>query len=235
MRIIALIAGLLLAPVIERPLTVCFRAATARERFSPRLASASAEIIDRVAVSIENTVITESELLRQIRLTAFLNDAKPDFSSEKKRETADRLIEQTVVRREIATTRYATDVDKVSGQLYGNLRERYKTDDEYRRALAAYGISDEDVREAFRWQSTLLEFIDARFRPGIQIPEAEIREHYENEVRPKATANQPLKYEDVREDIERILVEQRVDNALDRWLGQARTQIRIRFKEEVFK
>ena len=42
-------------------------------------------------------------------------------------------------------------------------------------------------------------------------------------------------FEDAEKDIEKILTAQRVDNALDRWLGQARTQSRIRYTQEVFQ
>ena len=44
-----------------------------------------AEIIDRVAVVVGKRVITESEIVREIRLTAFLNGAPLDFSAASKR------------------------------------------------------------------------------------------------------------------------------------------------------
>ena len=42
-------------------------------------ALAQAVIIDRVAVSVGNRVITESDIVREIRVTAFLNGAEPDL------------------------------------------------------------------------------------------------------------------------------------------------------------
>ena len=38
-----------------------------------------------------------------------------------------------------------------------------------------------------------------------------------------------------RDEIEAMLTEQRVNSALDRWLGQSRTQTQIRFREEAFQ
>jgi glycine betaine/choline ABC-type transport system substrate-binding protein len=128
-------------------------------------AFACAEIIDRIAVTVNSRVITESEILRQIRLTAFLNAEKPDFSAQSKRRTADRLVEQALVRREIETTRYITS-SGTSKPLYDEIRKRYKDEAAYRRALAEYGIEDQDVRNALDWQATLLEFVSVRFRPG---------------------------------------------------------------------
>ena len=68
---------------------------------------AGAEIIDRVAVTVDKRVITESEIVRQIRITAFLNNEQPDFSASSKRVTADRLVEQVLIRRELESTRYS--------------------------------------------------------------------------------------------------------------------------------
>jgi hypothetical protein len=197
--------------------------------------SAASEVIDRIAVTVENSVITESELLRHIRLTALLNGAKPDYSSASKREIADKLIEQTIIRREINTTRYMATNMKKAESLYEEFRARFKTAAAYEAALRESSVTDGEVRDAFLWQSTLLEFIDVRFRPGIQVPENEIRDYFETEVKPKAAPGREIAFDDVRDDIEEILTEQRVDNALDRWLGQARTQMRIVFKDEVFE
>src|SRR5256885_916748 len=61
------------------------------------LCACRAEIIDRVAVVVGNRVITESEILREVRLTAFLNGAPLDFSAASKRKTAERLVEQRLI------------------------------------------------------------------------------------------------------------------------------------------
>ena len=196
-------------------------------------AAAPAEIIDRIAVTVDRKVITESEILRQIRITAFLNGEEPDFSSENKRRTAERLVEQALIRREIDTSRYTTGTETASQPLYENVRERFGSAAGYETALAKYGITNQEVKAALEWQATLLEFIEVRFRPAVQVPEAEIRQYYESEVLSKAGQQPP--FEAAREQVEAILTQQYVAHALDRWLGQARTLTRIRFKEEVFR
>lgn len=193
---------------------------------------APAEIIDRIAVAVDKRVITESEIMRQIRITAFLNNQASDFSASNKRTTADRLVEQILIRRELESSRYATPGAATSVS-YKELKTRFRDDAEYKHALAKYGITDTDVREALEWQAALLDFIELRFRPGIQIPESDLREYYEQQ-RTQNPGKLP-EYEDAKDDIEKILTSQRVDNALDRWLGQARTQSSIRYTQEVFR
>jgi hypothetical protein len=195
-------------------------------------AIASAEVIDRVAAAVGFSVITESEILRQIRITAFLNGEQPDYSGDTKREAAGRLVEQMLIRREIATTRYALSTEARGDAAWANIRGRASSDAEWQQLLGRYRLTEADIREALDWQATFLEFVEVRFRPGVQVPEEEVREYYDAEV-----ANKPgaPPFEDAKADIEQIMTQQRVDRALDRWLGQARTQIRIVFREEVFQ
>jgi hypothetical protein len=192
----------------------------------------SAEIIDRIAVSVDKRVITESEVMRQIRITAFLNSEKPDFSPANRRAMADKLVEQLLIRRELEGSTYAS-LPATANNTYELVKQRFKTPDEYAKALAQYEVSDADIRKALEWQATLLSFVDIRFRPGVQIPASEIREYYDQQVAQSPGKLPP--FDEAKADIEEILTSQRVDSALDRWLGQARTQSRIRYMREVFQ
>jgi hypothetical protein len=199
-----------------------------------------AEIIDRVAVIVGDAVITESEITRQIRITAFLNGEKPDFSPESKRTAADRLVEQALIRKEIEASKFTqATVPEYEPAFEVFRKSRYASDAAYAQALAAYGITDADVKEHFQWQTTLLKFIDIRFRPGVQVPDADVQDYYQHQFLVEWTRTNkgapPPPLEEARDDIEKILSSQRTDNALDRWLGQARTQTRIVYRDEAFR
>lgn len=194
-----------------------------------------AEIIDRVAVSIDNAVIPVSEVLRQIRITALLNKEEPNLSRESRREAAERLVNQFLIRREINISRYAANNGEQTDILFRNFRARYKSDAEFNAALSKYGLTQTDLRNAFTWQATFLDFIEVRFRPGITIPEEEIRSAYDEQLRDKSSPEATMSFEEARPKLEQVIIQQRVDNALDRWLGQAMTQSRIVYREEAFK
>jgi hypothetical protein len=129
----------------------------------PMLAAlfAPPDIIDRIAVSVGNHVITTSDLNREIRVTAFLNDAKPDLTLAAKRATADRMVEQTLVRTELETSRYPTpppsEVDPILAQL---IKTRFPNGAAFQRSLTEYGITEQDVRDELLWQRTLLSFLE---------------------------------------------------------------------------
>jgi hypothetical protein len=197
----------------------------------------SAEIIDRIAISVGNLVITENQVDEEIRLTAFLNQEKLNLENAERKKAAGRLIEQTLVRREMEFSHYPLPSLSDATKSLETLRTRYKTQAEYQQALDSYGITEESLKRRLLWQETFLRFIDYRFRPGIQIPDAEVQAYYQQQlVKWKQEGLQPIpNLEDVRASIEQTLTEQRIDLAMDRWLADTRTQVAIRFHDEALE
>ena len=200
---------------------------------------APAEIIDRIAVSVGNRVIAESDLNREIRVAAFLDGVKPDFSPAGKRATAQRMVEQVLIRRELEISRYPVpSAAEVAPVLEAFKKEHFPNDAEYQRALADYGIADQDVKDLLLWQRTLLLFIEVRFQSGVQVTGPDIQEYFDKVVQPAAeTAHpgQPIALEDYRDRIEQTLTGQRADREMDTWLKEARNRTEIVFHEEVFQ
>jgi len=197
-----------------------------------------ADLIDRIAVSVGSSVITTSDLDREIRVTAFLNGEQPNLTPEVKRATAERMVEQVLIRRELQTSRYPVpDAAEVEPAM-ADIRKRLPTDAEYKAALEKYGITDADVRRALLWQRTLLMFIEVRFRPGIQVSDQEIQDYFTKVVEPAArTAHpgEPVSLEDYRDQIESKLAGARVDHDVDAWLQEARKRTEIVYHQEALR
>ena len=65
------------------------------------------EIIDRIAVAVGKQVITSSQIDTEERVTAFLNGSGADADAVAvRKKAAGRLIDQTLIRREIELTRF---------------------------------------------------------------------------------------------------------------------------------
>jgi len=212
-------------------------------RFTLALLLASAagrsEIIDRVAVTVGNQVITENQMVRELRLAAFLNGDSIDFSSSARRKAADRLIEQMFIRNEIDAGAYAppsaTDVEPILKQVQ---TQRFHTPQEYHAALEKYRISEENLKTYLLWQLTLLRFIDIRFRSGIQISEQDIRQYFNKELpqlEKKAGPGAKISLETLRDKIQERLVDERIDRQIDEWLNQLRKRTRIDYYPEAFQ
>jgi hypothetical protein len=124
-----------------------------------------AALLDRIAVTVDNDVITASEVDEEIRVTAFENGTRPDFSPATRRQAAERLVDQDLIRKELDISRYpqpaAADVQKTLDQLK---RTRFQGDDAaYRRALSQYDLTGEEVRAHVAWQLGVVRFNVYRF------------------------------------------------------------------------
>ncbi len=199
---------------------------------------AHAEILDRIAVSVGQSVITESELVRQIRLIAVQNGQPPDLSKANMRVVAGKMVEQILIRKEIQANKYMALEDANAEPLMDGIRKRYPDAAAYQTALTGYGITEDELKKQLQWQITLLQFVDVRFRPGVQVADADIHEYYEKQFIPewkKTHSGAPPSFEDSRAEVENVITADVADHALDRWLGQTRTQTQIVFRKEVFQ
>ncbi|HUO28214.1 MAG TPA: hypothetical protein VMU80_03280 [Bryobacteraceae bacterium] len=198
----------------------------------------TAEIVDRIAVSVGNRVITQTDLDREIRITALLNGEKPDFSAANKRQTIERMVDQRLVRSELETSRYLLPTEAEADTELAQEKSRFPNEAAYRRALAEYGVSEQDLKDRLLWQLTLIRFIDLRFRPGIQIGDEEIRQYFEDHVKAAAALAHPGKtpvLEDYRDSIERTLIGEAANAQVEQWLKEARRRTRIIYHDEVFQ
>jgi peptidyl-prolyl cis-trans isomerase SurA len=197
-----------------------------------------AEIIDRIAVTVDKMVITGSDVVNHLRVAAFLNNEPLNLDGNSRRDAADRLVEQVLIRREMEISRYPApkpaDIEPILADL---LERRFADDQAYKDSLAKYGIAEPDLREALLLQLTVLRFIEFRFRPGIVLDDDEVEVYYQNEFTTEWSSRNtapPPPLDDVRDEIEESLIEAHVDEALDQWLKQVKAVARLHYRQGVF-
>ncbi len=201
------------------------------------LASASAEIVDRIAVTIDDRVVTEQQIVHEVRVAAFLNREKPDISPAAKRDAAERLIKQELIRREMEATHYPLPEKSEADALEKQIVDQYGGEAAYVAALATCALTRGEIREQLWWQLTTLRFIDYRFKPAVHVPDGAVESYYREQVEKwKAQGQKDIpSLEQSRDSIEQILTAQRVDQALDSWLAEARKRTNVRYREEAFQ
>jgi peptidyl-prolyl cis-trans isomerase SurA len=182
-----------------------------------------ADLIDRIAVSVGNRVITRSDIERQIRVIAFQNGVQPDFSSANRHAVANKMIEQKLIQRELESSRYPAPLPaELMPAIEEFKHKQFKDDAAYQRALAAYDITEEDLLDVLLWERTLLRFIEVRFESGVQVTDQEVADYAKKQGLAPAPA-------------ERALVAFRADQQLDQWLRDARRRTPVIIHEEAFQ
>lgn len=196
-----------------------------------------AEVLDRVAVTVGKHVITESDVLLDLRIGAFLDQKPVDLSGDAKRKAADRLIDQYLLLQEASTSRQILPTAADARPILDQVKAQYATETEYRAALARYGITEEQLSEHLLNGVRALRFTDLRFRPEVQLNDDDLHDYYDSMAAQwrRSTPTQVPTFEASRDQIEKLLTDQRVTQALDRWLGTTRSETQILYKESVFK
>ena len=174
-------------------------------------AAAQAAVIDRVAVVVGNTVITETEVQREVRLTEFLNGQPLDLGPKERRAAAERMVDQQLIRNEMENGGYTMPAAAEGPEMLRDFRRRhYASEAALRAALHKYGITEEELQQHLLWEAAALRFTDQRFQPGApETPGA-------NRMQEGAAGNG-------------------VDEQLDRWLKEQRSNTRIEFKPGAFR
>ena len=193
---------------------------------------ARAEILDRIAVSVGTEVITESQVLLDLRVIAFLEEQPVETSGAAKRQAAARLVDQLLILREAADSHLTLP----STEATVGLVAAYSAESDYQAKLKRYGISERDLGAHLLAGLRTLTFTDSRFRPDVQVSPEDLRNYYQNLPRPTNPNVAPVpSFEDSRDQIEKLLVEQRVLEALDKWLETARSAAGVRYRDQAFE
>lgn len=169
-----------------------------------------AAVVDRIAVTVGQDAITESEVRDEIRVAAFFNNEPLDFSPSARRSAAERLVDQYLIRRELATGTYPP-IDPARGeQLVRDFeKQHFRSRADMEQKLQQYGLTVDDLKEHLLFQAAAVQFTDLRFA-------SEPRNEADRTV-PGATPSPS------------------VDEQLDTWLKQVRGQTRIEYKKEAFE
>jgi hypothetical protein len=195
------------------------------------------EILDRIAVTVGKQVITESDVLRDLRVSAFIDRKPVDLSGVEKRKAADLLVDQILILEEAKFSRIPLPAADDAARMLAAVKQEYGSDAEYQAALQRYGVTDAGIASYLLAGFRALRFTDLRFRPEIEITDADLQDFY-NTLLKKWRAGGETKiptFDESRDDVEKLLTSQRTTQALDRWLGAQRTETQILYREQVFK
>jgi hypothetical protein len=190
-------------------------------------------VIDRIAIIIGNSIIKDSDIDRDVRVTEFLNGDPLDLSNAARKKAVNRLIDQVFIRREIDIGDYPQASWKQTDEQLDRLkRQKFKTQAAFEQALRKYGIPEIDLRTQFQWQLTILTFIDIRFKPAVLVTDEDIEKYY-NQHAAQLQREHPGKasLEDLHEEIRQQITEERVNQQFFAWLDQQRKSAKIQYLE----
>jgi hypothetical protein len=204
------------------------------------LASAASAgiIVDRMAVVVGKHVIKTSDIERDLRLTEFLNQEPLKINSDQKHRSAERLIDQEIIRQELLTAGFRRPSDAEATALQAQIRQERLggSEQRLREALARYDLTEDQLHEQLVWQLTVLSFIEQRFRAGTLVTDEDLRSYYDQHLTElRRQYPQDSSFKALEPNIRASLEGERVNQNFTQWLEQARKRYHIEYKQEAFQ
>ena len=153
---------------------------TAAEPAAPESAKPLPEPLPDVLARVDGEAITKADL-EQFISQVEMNAGKPvpkEQRTEVYRKALDQLVSIKVLAREVASRGVKGDEKAVDEQVQ-KIRSQFPSEEEYKKALAARGITPEKLRADMLTESRINAMMETEAVGGPAITDAEIREFYE--------------------------------------------------------
>ena len=191
-------------------------------------------VLDRVVAVVNDDVILESDVDEERRFEEIQPYRRVTGDNTRER-VLERLVDRALILQQAALEPEDAVSDKDLDEQLTTLRKdipdcklqyHCETDDGWKKFLSAHGFTEEEFRERWRLRMELLKFIEVRFRNGIKISDAEIKEFYEKRMLPEYAKRNvtPPQLDTIRKRIEEVQLQQQVGALLVDWLKSLRAQ-----------
>ena len=143
-------------------------------------------VLDSVIAIINGEVLLESDLQEEMDFSALQPLSLPGGKGLEQR-AAQRLINRALIVQQMKEQGMASDIsdqevqenlDALRKQLPACVAYRCETEAGWARFLSDHSLTPSEVQTRWRQRMEILRFIDARFRAGVRIPNAEISNYY---------------------------------------------------------
>ncbi|MGA8940622.1 MAG: peptidylprolyl isomerase [Acidobacteriaceae bacterium] len=199
----------------------------------PGMPAVEGEQVDRVVAIVNGDLILDSDVDRERRFAALLpyGETAGPYSRD---AAIERLINRELILQQLQLQPGTNVTQEAASRDLDELRKSIPTCKEYHcetkagwdKFLATEGFTEESLTTMWRQRMDVLAFIELRFRMGIKVEPAEIREYYEKTLLPQYAALQvtPPPVHEISGRIQEVLLQQRVSKLLDDWLDSLRAQ-----------
>ena len=185
-------------------------------------------LVDRIVAVVDEDPIRASDLDRAIGLGLVPKQAGED-ETVLRRRALDLLLEERLRAHEVDRFGFTevslTEVEEAVGAL----RSAFGSEQAFMGRLAELGLTIDDVRQIAARQIMVLTYVDERLGPRVFVSLDDIRAYYDSVLTPEmARTNAALPpLADVREQIRRVLREERLNQEIERWTRELRLEADI--------
>lgn len=200
--------------------------------FAPQLCSAQ-KVVDKMVATVNAGVrtdlITYSDLLWQLALQP--NTPLDNPTSEDLNRALRLLIDQRLILQEAEKIPTIVPTQKEISDARDELARNFSSQPEFQQRLLRVGLTSEKLDEIVEQRLKMEKYLDFRFRNFVVISQQEIADYYRDVYVPRLRARAPGRIvptlEQVRNEIEKTLMEAKIESDTDAFLDTARERAEI--------
>ena len=194
---------------------------------------AAQQVVDKMVATVnagvKTDLITYSDLLWQLALqpgTVLDNPTSEDLN-----RTLRLLIDQRLILQEAEKLPTIVPTQKEISDARDELARNFPSQGEFQQRLQRVGLTSEKLDEIIEQRLKMEKYLDFRFRNFVVISQKEIADYYRDTYVPRFQARSPGRIvptlEQSRDEIERTLVEAKIESETDSFLDTARERAEI--------
>jgi hypothetical protein len=188
------------------------------------------ELVDQILALVNDEVITRTDLLWSIAMNPKAPSPAGPVSSDLLHQKLDVMIDERLIAQEAARVPTADITQDEIDKKRTELIESFRSEAEFRERVGSVGLTPQKLDELLRQRILIDRFVDFRFRSFVLVTEQEIQRYYNetfaSEMRRKGqvppSLDQTLEGKTVREKINVILKQEKINTEIDHWLASAR-------------
>ena len=199
---------------------------------SPSICSAQ-QVVDKMVATVNAGVrtdlITYSDLLWQLALQP--NTVLDNPTSEDLNRALRLLIDQRLILQEAEKLPTIVPTQKEINDARDELARNFASPLEFQQRLRRVGLTSEKLNEIIEQRLKMEKYLDFRFRNFVVISQKEIADYYNQVYVPRFKARFPGRIvptqEQARDEIEKTLMEAKIESDTDAFLDRARERAEI--------
>ena len=197
------------------------------------LPARASDIIDRIVATVNGHAILQSDWEEAIRYEAFIDGRSLDkLTPDDRKATLDRLIDQELLREQVRSSASQAKNTELEQRIQ-EIRKLYpgaETEQGWSARLERYGLNEKELRNRVAQQLNLMQMVEARLRPGIQVDLRSIELYYQESIVPQLrnSGAKQVALAEVSTKIKELLTQQKMNDLLGSWLQSLRAASQIR-------
>jgi hypothetical protein len=194
-------------------------------------------LIDQVIAVVNGDLILESDVDEERRFGAFQPITSPegDFSRV---QAIERLIDRALILQQarlqpdqtVTPAEVKVELDQLRKDIPACKQYHCETDAGWEKFVHDQGFTMQELTERWQQRMQMLKFVEMRFRMGIRIEPAAIKDYYSDTLLPEYARQKakPPPLDTISDRIQEVLLQQQVGKLLDDWLQSLKAQGSVR-------